>query len=805
VHRDLKPDNVMIDGAGRVRVMDFGLAHGRNIAPSESVVLAIPAVRAGIGRVALSGYLTQAGAVQGTPLYMAPEQWEGVEAGPAADQYALCVTAWELLFGEPPYAGRTLAELSTAVCSGTRRPPPTDRGVPAWLRRIVERGLAVDPGQRWRDMDALIAALERGRARVGRRTAALAGLGVVAVIAAAAGQQSWREVEAAAACTAAGDQIERVWGPEVRASVRDGMIASGVVNAADTAERVLPWLDRHASAWRAARTELCDDQRHGLRDSMITARALWCLEERRVELAELVRGLGQPGPQVVQEAVSAAAGLRSPALCLDEGVLRRQPVPPVEERAEVREIQVALSHAGSLALAGDSEEALEQVRGARFRAEALGWPPLMAAARLREGLLSAKGGAYAAAEGALRAAYFTAARAEAWELAADAANALVMTVGFRLARHDEGWTWGEHAALAIERAGDPGSLREAERIENLAVVDMDRGDNDAAQTKLAQALVLRREAFGEEHPAVASTLNRLGVMLMRAGDDAGARELFERSRAIRARVLGPEHPHLASVLTNLADLQSGVGEHEAALQLFARVLAIEERALGPNHPNVALDLQNLASEHQRLGRRSEALALFERALIIQEQALGPDHPHLAIILDNLGTLKLELGAVDAARPLLERGLAIRERALGPDHPDVAISLLSIAGLELLKGNLAAAAAAGERALAISEQALGAEHADLALALGSLAEVRMAQRRPREAVALLTRANAIYDAIEGTQPLEAGSHLRLARALVGEDRDRAVAEARRARELALIPQVRAEIDVWLEEQLKPMSQ
>ena len=85
VHRDVKPANVMLDGAGRPHLMDFGLA--RRQEGDEK--------------------LTQDGAVMGTPAYMAPEQaaGEGTEAGPASDQYSLGVLLYELLTGEVPFAG----------------------------------------------------------------------------------------------------------------------------------------------------------------------------------------------------------------------------------------------------------------------------------------------------------------------------------------------------------------------------------------------------------------------------------------------------------------------------------------------------------------------------------------------------------------------------------------------------------------------------------------------------------------------------------------------------------------------------
>ena len=184
VHRDLKPDNVMVDSTGRVRVMDFGLAHGRAAeVPETCATLESDAFRRPEAS-ALSLVLTQSGAVNGTPAYMAPEQWSGDEASVATDQFGWSVMAWELLFGERPFAGTTMSELGAAVVAGRRRPPPRGRAAPGWLRRMIERGLAGDPSRRWPSMAALIAALERGQTRARRRmvTALLVGTAMAGAV-----------------------------------------------------------------------------------------------------------------------------------------------------------------------------------------------------------------------------------------------------------------------------------------------------------------------------------------------------------------------------------------------------------------------------------------------------------------------------------------------------------------------------------------------------------------------------------------------------------------------------------------------
>ena len=138
MHRDIKPENLFVTRQGRLKVMDFGLA-----------------------RTDEASTVTVAGMLAGTPAYMSPEQIRSLaDAGPAGDQYALGVVAFELLAGRPPFVH---GELLPLLRMHAEAPPPSVRafqpGAPSALDAVLHRGLAKRPEDRFPDCCSLARAL----------------------------------------------------------------------------------------------------------------------------------------------------------------------------------------------------------------------------------------------------------------------------------------------------------------------------------------------------------------------------------------------------------------------------------------------------------------------------------------------------------------------------------------------------------------------------------------------------------------------------------------------------------------------
>ncbi len=152
VHRDFKPDNVLVGDDGRPRVLDFGLARPPDVAGAAPVMP--PEIPAGVDPLATM--LTQAGQVLGTPAYMAPEQHLGEPADARSDQFAFAVALYHAVYGVRPFTGDDPRALALSIVRGRLRPATPRFPVPAWLDDLLVRALSVDPAGRFPTMGELL-------------------------------------------------------------------------------------------------------------------------------------------------------------------------------------------------------------------------------------------------------------------------------------------------------------------------------------------------------------------------------------------------------------------------------------------------------------------------------------------------------------------------------------------------------------------------------------------------------------------------------------------------------------------------
>lgn len=181
VHRDFKPDNVLVGDDGRVRVTDFGLV--RSVGDAET-----PTTGAMLHGEIVDATLTRTGTLVGTPAYMSPEALALDAVDARSDVFSFCVALHEGLYGVRPFTGTNVGELRAAVDAGRVHEPTTGTPVPPAARRAILAGLAPSPEARPQSMRLLLdllAAVPRRDASARRRRAW--GVGVAAIAVAAAG------------------------------------------------------------------------------------------------------------------------------------------------------------------------------------------------------------------------------------------------------------------------------------------------------------------------------------------------------------------------------------------------------------------------------------------------------------------------------------------------------------------------------------------------------------------------------------------------------------------------------------------
>ncbi|HVI00461.1 MAG TPA: serine/threonine-protein kinase [Enhygromyxa sp.] len=675
VHRDFKPDNVMIGKHGRVVVMDFGLvrAEARELeteSPSaehrSTSELDAP----------FDSVLTQVGSLLGTPAYMAPEQLSGADVDPRSDQFSFCVTLYEALYGQRPFAGRTVAQLVTAILDGAIEPEPRGTAVPRWLRAVVVRGLATKPRDRFASMDELLAALGRDPSR--RRRWLAVGGAVVLASAAAVGlgarASQLQEQRTLAECDAAGQAIEQVWSPSARASLERALLATASPFASTSYERMAAWLDPWAARWARERTEVCVrarvDEQLG---ADAYAQAVACFDEQRDHLAALLDAFASPeakiDAQMVAGAAKAAASFSQLESCADERMVAQRPVVPATlanspERAAVAR---SLARASALSDAGDYVHALALAREALASATMLGWDPLEAEARLLAASIHGELGDYEEVTRELRVAYRLAVSSGSDVIAARSSIMLLRVYGYQLARAREGLAWADVAEALLERLDRQASLDGAQLANDVALAHEVLGDFDESERWHMRALELRTRVLSADHPETGHSFGNLGNLALRRNDLDAALRWHQRALAVRRAGLGPSHPDVGRSHANIGRVQLARGQLDDALEHFHRSLEIFDAIFGRRHRVNARTLDGIGRAHRDRGEHALALEYLSQALDIQRESLGEQHPDTAQTLLDIGLLQIATGQLESAHASLRAAAAGFEAGLGVGH------------------------------------------------------------------------------------------------------------------------------------------
>jgi tetratricopeptide (TPR) repeat protein len=715
VHRDYKPDNVLVSDRGAVKVTDFGLARalgdaGQLSQPPVSVTPTELRMASGAGGATtgstppLETPMTEAGVLLGTPGYMAPEQYSGGGIDARTDQFAFSVSLFDALYGYKPFEGRGLRELSEATLLGAAREPPKGSPVPARVQRALARGMSRERAERYPSMDALLEDLTRDPAR--RRRIALMAAGAIGAVALSATISARVAASRQAQLCAGSDaEIDDAWSPPLQQRIERALLATGVPYAADTWRRTRKQIGDHLAQWRAAYVQTCEATRvHQTQSEPVMTVRMACLEQDLEQVRALGQVLAGADRRVASNALQAALDLPPVDRCKDIASLTAVEPEPRDPaaRAEIAAIRKELAAAIASRAAGLSSSARDRAEPLLIRARAVGYGPLVAQVLLT--LARARSDASAPCDEMVAAgteAEHLADRARDDATRADVATALVQWTA-EAGRLPEAERWSAVADDALARRG-PDDARKEDWLEAMGMVRDHQGRFEEAAALDREAVETARRMGGEERLARAERMLAYGEDSVGHRDEA--RRLAEEADAAIVRSMGAEHPIRVHYLMTRAFAAGESGNHALSLDLNRQAIALAER-VSPDDGELATMENNVCAELFSLGECTEALSYGRKAVEQSTRVSGPDSVNVSYAYSSTGDALYCLRRYDEAAAAFASSMAIHERTDNEREPCYVHSLLGIARARLASGKAPGAIAPLEKALAISEAAEG---------------------------------------------------------------------------------------------------
>ncbi|HKG93212.1 MAG TPA: serine/threonine-protein kinase [Gemmatimonadaceae bacterium] len=665
LHRDLKPGNVLVTGAGQAKLLDFGIAKllNPNLGGSEQ-----PLTRTAFRLM--------------TPAYASPEQVRGDSLTTASDVYALGLLLYELLTGQKAHrittdAPRVVYEVvcereserpSAAVARDDAAAAARDTTRERLARRlrgdldaIVAMALRKEPGRRYGSAELFAA--DVGRYLDGLPVLAHRGSG-------------WYRFEKlvrrhrAAATFAAASALLLVAGAAV------------TIRLASVAAR-----ERDRASAALAQT------RRALRESE--------------EVTSYLVGLFEASDPVEgrRDTLTAADLLR-------RGVARAERL-GTEPLAQARMLEaLGRVHASreELALGAELLGRALSLRRAQLGADN---PTTATTAAELAGVLRRQG-RYAAADTLAREA-LRVRRLALGDAHPDVAASLRELAGIAVYLGDlPGAEAFQREAVTVRRRGgrgeDSAMVRDLERLSSIV---WRRGDDAGAERALREALATARRAFPGPHGERAFVLLRLADKLdHRPAARAEAESLYYAALAETRAAYGDEHPETAGAMKQLGEMLARHGRAAEGERLVRRALALERRAWGPAQTEVAVTMISLAQLVGRDGYSAEAERLTREALAIYAASLGTHHSAYAGALGYLADVIAQRGALDSAEALYRQAIAIRTASFGARGGITALSSAQLASLLTRRGRFAEADSLYRAALSVLRSYTADTHPDV---------------------------------------------------------------------------------------------
>ncbi|HSX60011.1 MAG TPA: serine/threonine-protein kinase [Tahibacter sp.] len=690
VHRDLKPNNVLVDADGRPHLLDFGVAKVLEEDGSD-------------GR-------TQTGARFVSRAYAAPEQLRGEHAGTAVDVYALGVLLFELLSGarfhDNPAAqqGSASDRLSKAAAAAHGSVPP--RRLRGDLGIIVARATDADAARRYATAQALaddVRRFLRGAPILARRdsgwyrlrrfasrhrvasTALL--LALVAIVAGSAlalsqARRAAREAELARAAQGFLAGVFDAAAPDAAAGAR--------VTARELIDQGVARVDQELAGQPALKAQM------------------------QLTLGTLYRQLGQFG--------QAASLLRQAR----DGF--------VEQDDAANSVNAAIE----LARVGRERADFDGALALLSEAERDGNAAQRGAALTERASVNDRQGRFADGLAAIRAAApLIAGDDEAATRERTRNRHIEALLLSRVARYDEADAAFRDAIARSESAFGKEHSQVGEVRNDYATMLVDRQRSADAERELRAALEIRRKRFGPRHAAVGETLQILGIALRQQGRIDECAAALNEALAIQRESLGPRHPNIGATLNSLATLAMARQDFGQMVVLLAEARDIYAENQLLDSPQGLTVQSNLGIGFTRLERFDEAEPLLRAALARHRANVGDVHPLVMSSLNGLSQLQRRRGNGAEAEALATEGVAIADKVLAESRDNAAMRQ-TLGAAQLINDHAEAALASFAASAALLEKLDARKDLRYAGTLLGQARAELALGRPAAADALARR-------------------------------------------------------------------
>ena len=695
LHRDLKPGNVLVDGAAQVKLLDFGIAKllNPNLAGIEQPV-------------------TQTAFRLMTPAYASPEQVRGDSLTTASDLYALGLLLYELLAGRPAHRLTTGSpqEVYQVVCE---RDPERPSDI---VIRESEDSKAATPAE-------LAAARNTTPDRLHK--------------------QLRGDLDAIVAMALRKEPIRRYGSAELLATdvgrYLDGLPV--VAHRGSGWYRFEKFVRRHravATVAVAGAVLLVGAAAVALRLATVATRER---DRSAVALTQTQRALGESeavtdflvGLFEASDPLEGSQGALSADDLLRRGVSRAERLSP-QPAAQARMLEALGRVYASRGELDAGAKLLERALHVRRSSVAPNETTTAATATTIAVLADVRRrqGNYALADSLANEA-LRVRRATLGDSHPDVAASLTQLAGLAIYRGNvpAAEAYQVEAVDITRRVGADSTM--VDLLERLSAIVWRRGDDVGAERALREAVAISQRAFPVSHQSRTGATMRLAVLLSRNPERRVEAESLGFATVEESRAgFGDEHVVTAATMKQLGDMLVSHGRNEAGQRLIRQALAIEQRVFGPAHEVTATTTLQLAVALKQSGYSEEGERLARDASTSLAKSLGTKHSMYAGALGYIADYSALRGALDSAEVLYRRAVAIRAASLGPQQALTALTEAGLAGVLTKRGRFAEADSLYRNTLSVLRRQTTDTHLDVRLTYAGLAALYEAWGKPDSA-------------------------------------------------------------------------